>query len=113
MSKKDENEESRQRRDDDNEGGSNLPKFNFTWIYILIALALLGVQFYSMQSAADTSITWEQFDQMARNGDVEKVEIVNNETAYIYIKKKKSPTKPIKNSNRKQQVANRRTMSML
>jgi AFG3 family protein len=90
MSKKEENEDNRPRRDDNNDGGNdNMPKFSSIWVYILIGLVLLGVQFYKMNGLASPETTWEQFDMMAKNGDVEKIEIVNNEAAYIYIKKDK------------------------
>jgi AFG3 family protein len=90
MSKKEENEDNRPRRDDENEGNNdNMPKFSSIWVYILIGVLLCGAKFLHMNTLITPESTWEQFDTMAKNGDVEKIEIVNNESAYIYIKKDK------------------------
>ncbi len=73
-------------REEDNNGGENMPRFSFTWIYILIGLALLGLHLSKMFVTPPT-ISWDEFARMARAGDVEKLDIVNKETARAYIKK--------------------------
>jgi AFG3 family protein len=73
------------RRDGD---GGGLPKFNFTWIYLLLAIGVVG--YYMAKTIAPKhAITWADFEIMAHNGDIEKVEVVNESDAYIYIKKDK------------------------
>src|SRR5512145_3077298 len=87
---------SRKRRDDnmddnkpqrDDEGeNSNLPKFSFTWIYILIFLALVGLQLAKV-FGEQRETTWVKFDEWAHQGHIERLLVINNEEAYIYIKK--------------------------
>lgn len=62
------------------------PKFNITWIYGLIAIFLFGMLF--MQFGAEpVEITRSRFEQeMLRTFDVEKIEVVNNKRAEIFIK---------------------------
>ncbi|MEZ4918961.1 MAG: ATP-dependent zinc metalloprotease FtsH [Saprospiraceae bacterium] len=72
-------------------GNDNMPRFSFTWIYILIGVALLGLQLTRM-FAVERRITWDRFEEMAQNEDIDRLVIVNNEEAYIYIKKEKLGT---------------------
>lgn len=74
------------REDDSNGGGDNMPRFSFTWIYVLIVLALLGLQLSRMFVTPPTT-SWADFERMARAGDIEKLEVVNKESARAYIKK--------------------------
>lgn len=62
------------------------PKFNITWVYGLIAIFLFGMLF--MQFGAEpVEITRSRFEQeMLRTFDVEKIEVVNNKRAEIFIK---------------------------
>jgi len=64
------------------------PKFNTYWIVGVILLALLGVQFLSNTGAiAETDSN--TFFGMLKDGDVEKIVIVNKEKVEIYIKAEK------------------------
>ena len=68
--------------------GSGLPKFNFTWIYLLLVIG--GIGYYMAKTIAPKrTITWADFEIMAHNGDIDKVEVLNESDAYIYIKKDK------------------------
>jgi len=63
------------------------PKFNIYWIYGLIALTLIGLQLFSF-SPGPKEITMQEFERdMLKNGDVEKIKVINKEKANIYIKK--------------------------
>lgn len=85
--REDENEDMRpQREDDNNSGGDNMPRFSFTWIYVLIVLALLGLQL-SRMFVTPPATSWADFERMVRAGDIEKLEVVNKETARAFIKK--------------------------
>ncbi|MCC6460968.1 MAG: ATP-dependent zinc metalloprotease FtsH [Saprospiraceae bacterium] len=85
--REDEMDEQRPSRDDDNNsGGENMPRFSFTWIYVLIGLALLALQL-SRMFVAPPATTWDKFEAMVRSGDIEKLEVVNKETARAFIKK--------------------------
>jgi cell division protease FtsH len=62
------------------------PRFNSYWIYGILALFLLGLNFYSLSNAPSESITWGKFENMLRSGDVEKLSVINKEYAHVYIK---------------------------
>ena len=61
-------------------------KFNFYWIYIIIILVILGIQFFSWKGEVK-EITWNNLDKDLSKGWVEKVIIYNKDYAEIYIKK--------------------------
>ncbi len=84
--KEEDKEESQPRRSD---SGNNFPKFNFTWIYVAVGVALLALQFYKLAENAAKEVTWAKFEEMARRGDVDHLDVVNKEFAYIYIKPEK------------------------
>ena len=70
----------------------NLPKgfknfkFKIYWIYALIFLFFIGLQFIGTDVTKPTD--WQEFNQkMLQNQKVDKIVIVNKEKAYIYIKK--------------------------
>ncbi|HLG34424.1 MAG TPA: ATP-dependent zinc metalloprotease FtsH [Bacteroidia bacterium] len=68
---------------------SKPPKFsfNFYWIYGIILAILIGTQIFNFGSGP-SQITWDTFEQtMLRTQDVEKIVIVNNQVANIYIRK--------------------------
>ncbi len=64
----------------------NSSKFNAYWIYGVVALFLLGLQFINLPSSNSEPITFEKFSKMAEGGDVEKLEIVNQKFAYVYLR---------------------------
>lgn len=70
-------------------------KFNLNsyWIYGIIILAILAFNLSVMVNTKTEEITLGQFEQMARGGEVEKLEIVNKNVANIYIKKSVLETK--------------------
>lgn len=61
------------------------PKFSFYWIYGILALVFLGLQF--MNFGAQTKKTdWKNVKQMLQDKDVQKIVLVNKDVAEIYIK---------------------------
>ncbi len=65
------------------------PKFNFYWIYAIIAIAFFAIQFLNW-SGGTQEISWQKFERdMLANHDVEKIVVVNKEYAEIFIKKEK------------------------
>lgn len=63
------------------------PKINIYWVYGIIAVILLGMQFIGYKPAS-VPISWEKFNtEMLQTHDVEKLEVVNGKTVEIYIKK--------------------------
>lgn len=62
------------------------PKFNAYWIYGIIAVVFLIVQFYISNSRGPVDTSWPQVKQMLQNGDVERIVVVNEKIARIYLK---------------------------
>jgi len=61
-------------------------KFKIYWIYALIFVFFIGLNFIGTEVTKPTN--WQEFNQrMLQQQKVEKVVIVNKEKAYIYIKK--------------------------
>jgi cell division protease FtsH len=70
-----------------NNGKKSKLGFNFYWIYGIIAVAFILIQFFSWNGSTE-EINWTQFEnEMVKNHDVEKVVIVRKEKAEIYVKK--------------------------
>lgn len=71
-----------------NLGGKNngkKPKFNFYWIYGLLAVVFIAIQFLNWGEGAKQT-DWKDLKQMLEDGDVAKITLVNKEFAEIYIK---------------------------
>jgi len=67
-------------------GGLKGFKFKIYWIYGLIFVFFIGLNFMGTEVTKPTN--WQEFNQnMLQNQKVEKVVIVNKEKAYIHIKK--------------------------
>jgi AFG3 family protein len=75
----------------DKKGGPKIPlpkppKFNYYWLYGLLALLLLGLQFLNFQSPTK-EIDYRTFEQsMLKTHEVEKLIVVNKEIVEVYIK---------------------------
>lgn len=61
------------------------PKFNYYWIYGILAVLLLALNFIRFPSTHN--ISQNQLFTMIDSGDVQKITIVNNDFAEVYIKK--------------------------
>ncbi|MBK9993401.1 MAG: ATP-dependent zinc metalloprotease FtsH [Saprospiraceae bacterium] len=70
---------------------NNSPKkntgFNAYWIYGIIFLAIIGVNLFYISNPTQDPINYSRFQQMAANGDLEKVEVINGNKVYVYLKK--------------------------
>lgn len=62
------------------------PKFNSYWIYGIIALFLIALQLFNVSNTSNPQISWDRFQDMAKDGAVEKVEVVNLKYAYVHLK---------------------------
>ncbi len=73
----------------ENNDNNGPKKFNINsyWIYGILILVLLAVNFSLMINVKTKEITILQFENMARAGEIEKVEIVNKITGNVYVKK--------------------------
>ncbi|MBN1186375.1 MAG: ATP-dependent zinc metalloprotease FtsH [Bacteroidales bacterium] len=88
MSEEKNNNEREQRNNPSGFQGKNnpKPKFNMFWIYGIIAFVIFGVYFFN-NGGATPKVSWTEFEnKMVASGDIEKVVIVNEKTAEIYIK---------------------------
>ena len=90
----------------DNKKKSNLPvnlkgfKFKIYWIYIIIFIIFIGLNFMGTEVTKPTS--WQEFSQkMLQQQMVEKVVVVNKEKAFIYIKKDFLSEKQFKDVSKK------------
>ncbi len=64
------------------------PKFSIYWIYAVIAVVLIGANFFSMTPDAVRTTELEFRQQMLAKGDVEKLDLVKNkELVRVYIKR--------------------------
>ncbi|MGE0087861.1 MAG: ATP-dependent zinc metalloprotease FtsH [Bacteroidales bacterium] len=69
---------------------NNKPKFNIFWIYGIIAVVLVALQFMASNSEPKEIQRGEFINDnygMLKNNDIEKIIVVNKETAEIYLKK--------------------------
>jgi len=82
--KKDESPE--QRRPEENGEGGGMPRFNFMWVFILIGLGLLALQFTKFSGKPENA-SWTDIDKWAKKGHIERFIVVNPKEAYVYIKK--------------------------
>tara|TARA_B110000116_G_scaffold79361_1_gene68865 strand:- start:1813 stop:3783 length:1971 start_codon:yes stop_codon:yes gene_type:complete len=61
-------------------------KFKIYWVYAIIFIFFIGIQLINIKATQTTN--FKDFnDQMLQQGKVEKITVVNNEKAFIYIKK--------------------------
>jgi len=67
------------------------PKFSFYWIYAILAVIFIGIQYFNYTNPVK-EITWPRLEEMLLKQDVDKIVIVNKEKAEIYIKKEKIET---------------------
>jgi AFG3 family protein len=65
------------------------PRFSSYWIYALIGLALILFNLLTFSSVSNDPIRWDRFADMVRDGDIEKLEVVNQQYAHIYIRRDK------------------------
>lgn len=67
-------------------GGKNKTRFNIYWVYGIIALTFLFLQFFSFNNTTEEINVADFKNNMLLNGHVEKVIVVNKETVEVYIK---------------------------
>lgn len=85
-------ENGKQQKPESNRNNSGKPKFNIYWIYGLIALVFIGIQFIDFGGNLK-EITWQKFEkEMLINHDVEKIVVVNRDKAEVYIKEDRFKT---------------------
>lgn len=68
------------------ENKSRPPKFSSFWIYGVIALFLLALNIYTMSEGTKEQISMNRLEDMIVSGDVDKLVVLNERYAHIYIK---------------------------
>lgn len=66
--------------------GNKTPKINPYWIYGVIILAFLAVQWFTLGSGPVETSWMEVKNTMLQNHDIQKIVVVNREEAQIYLK---------------------------
>ena len=66
----------------------NKPKFSFYWIYAILAVVFIAIQYFNYSNPVKET-TWNKVAEMLVKQDVEKIVVINKEKAEIYIKKEK------------------------
>ncbi len=74
------------KKDQNNTPGKGKPPFNFYWIYAILAVLFIALQFYNWGGTA-IEISQQRFEnQMLGSGDVEKIIVVNREIVEIFLR---------------------------
>jgi ATP-dependent metalloprotease FtsH len=63
--------------------GPQKPKISGYWIYIVIAVAFLGLQFINLKPSAE-QINWYKLEEMIKQGEVTRLVVVNKEMVEVY-----------------------------
>ena len=61
-------------------------KFSFYWLYAVLAIVFIGLQFYNYNGSDTKTITPDKFVKLLQKHYVEKIVIVNKEKAEVYVK---------------------------
>ncbi len=64
----------------------NIPKFNLSWIYMLIAISLIVLYFANDKGSATKEVSYTQFQEYIQNGYVNKVIGFDDNSVEVYLK---------------------------
>ncbi len=64
-----------------------LPRFNIFWIYGIIAAFIIGWSLLSQENGDPVKGDWPMVEQMVEQGEVERIRVVNRETAEVFLRK--------------------------
>lgn len=78
--------EKKQENPQNKKPGIKKPKFNFYWIYGILAVIFIGLQFMNLGSDSNKT-DWRDLKIMLEDGHVDRIILVNKEQAEIYIRK--------------------------
>ena len=68
--------------------GNNKRRFNFYWIYIILTIVLFALYFSGRNETPKEEIETGQLIELLQQGEVSKIELVNKESADIYLNEK-------------------------
>ena len=61
---------------------------SFYWVYIIIIAIFAILFFYTPDKTQTEEISWFKLEELIKEKNIEKIEVVNNEYAIVYPKKK-------------------------
>ena len=72
---------------DNKDNKTNIPKFKFNsyWIYGVVIIAIIAIQFFNSGDLASKSISKNKFDEILNDNDIEKITVINKDLAQIYL----------------------------
>ena len=62
-----------------------LPKFNFYWIYGIVAVILISINLFNPVNTGILKSNYSEFKSFIDNKQVRKVEVINKREARVYI----------------------------
>lgn len=65
---------------------TNMPKFNLNWLYMIIAMMLLGLYFANENDTATRNIPYDEFQQYVRNGYISKITGYDDNSVEAFVK---------------------------
>lgn len=66
--------------------GAKPPKFNFYWVYGIAILFFIGYQFFNSKQFSIKTISKNEFETILKDNDIDKIAVINNDRAELYIK---------------------------
>ena len=63
-----------------------MPKFNLNWLYMIIAMMLLGLYLTNESGSASKNIPYDEFQEYVRNGYISKVTGYDDNSVEAYVK---------------------------
>ena len=77
----------------------NLPKFNFYWIYGIVAVILISINLFNPVNTGIVKSNYSEFKSFIENKQVRKVEVINKKEARVYIYPEQLDQPPHKDKN--------------
>jgi AFG3 family protein len=71
---------------------------SFYWVYIIIIIIFVVLFFYTPQNTQTEDISWFKLEELIRQKNIEKIEVVNSEYALVYPKKDNQEKTDTKNN---------------
>ena len=66
-------------------GKTNIPKFNFYWIYGIVFVILISINFFNPMNSGILKSNYSEFKQFIEQNQVRKIEVINKKEARVYI----------------------------
>ena len=71
---------------DNNKPKINVPRFNLTWLYVIIALIFAFLYFSGDEGSATKEVNYTEFQEMVSKGYADKIVAYDNNAVEMYIK---------------------------